>query len=139
VPQDTEAPLTSLTWMPSRIPVQDALVAFVPEGHEAPRAPFSSYEQRWYPQPGGLQMVLPYRGEPFDASLFHVERGFWDHITCDLCTTHIPAMTLCYVTRAGAFKALCTACYTTNIVAKLGTVRALLWHIKRLVGVSAGA
>jgi hypothetical protein len=82
---------------------------------------------------------LPYGGEPFDASIFHVEKGFWDHITCDLCTARIPAMTLCYVTRDGAYKALCVTCYAGNVVAKLGPLRAVLWHMKRLAGVHAAA
>ena len=136
---DTGPPLSSLGWMPSRIPVRDALVVFVPDGQAPPPIPVSSGEQRWYPQPGGHKVVVPYSGESFDSSIFKIQRGFWDHTTCDLCAAHVPAMTLCYVTRNGAYKELCADCYKAQVVAKAGQLRALLWHIKRIAGIAAAA
>jgi hypothetical protein len=61
--------LAVLAWMPSRIPVVDALAALVPKGAEERIA--SSYEQRWYPQDdGSLRLLLPYHGGPFDSAFF---------------------------------------------------------------------
>jgi hypothetical protein len=133
--------LPSLAWMPSRIPVRDALVAFVPDNVAPPDAPFSTGEIRWYPLPsGGLRMVVPYDGQPYIAPALHLEKGFWDHTTCDSCTARIEAMELCYVTSPGQeYDALCLACYKTYVVSKLGAVRALLWHAKRLVRMHAAA
>jgi hypothetical protein len=64
--------LAVLAWMPSRIPVVDALAALVPKGAEvAEERIASSYEQRWYPQDdGSLRLLLPYHGGPFDSAFF---------------------------------------------------------------------
>ena len=85
-----------------------------------------SYEQRWYPEDGGgVRLVVPYDGGPFDSGIFHIEAGAWDHTTCDWCNTRIPAMTLCYVTKLDPYIALCENCYRTHIVNKVGLARAL--------------
>ena len=129
--------LPSLKWMPSRIPVRDALVAFVPEETKPPEPPFSSGETRWYPVPGGLRKVVPYDGQPIDAPEFHFEKGLWDHTTCDCCNARIAAMELCYVTARGQYEALCIICYKKHVVAKVGTIRALIWKLKHMVGTHA--
>ena len=105
------AALPASAWMPSRIPIQDALATFVPEGVEPPNPPRPVYEMRWFPEPGGARMLLPYDGGPFDEKTFRIEQGAWDHVTCDLCNARILPMTLCYVTREGAFNALCEQCF----------------------------
>jgi len=100
--------------MPSRIPVQDALAAFVPKGAEAPTPPRPVYEIRWFPEAEGVRMLIPYDGGPFDEETFRVQAGAWDHTTCDHCNARIPAMTLCYVTKEDAFNALCEPCFKLN-------------------------
>ena len=107
-------------WMPSRIPIRDALVATIAPGVEFPRklVPPGS-EQRWYPQQnGGLQLMVPYDGGPFDASLFQIETGAWDHTTCDVCVARIPGMILCYVTTSDPYVGLCAKCYEKHAVRK---------------------
>jgi hypothetical protein len=133
--------LAVLAWMPSRIPVVDALAALVPKGAEvAEERIASSYEQRWYPQDdGSLRLLLPYHGGPFDSAFFHIAPGAWDHTTCDFCVAHIPAMTLCYVTRSGRYVGLCADCYSKHIVRRVGFFRMLLWKIKKMLRVHAAA
>jgi hypothetical protein len=109
--------LPASSWMPSRIPVQDALATFVPDGAAAVDPPRPVYEIRCCPKAGGYLMLLPYDGGPFDSNVFHIEAGAWDHVTCDFCNVRIPAMTLCYVTKAGAFQALCEKCFNTHVIA----------------------
>src|SRR5215471_13950102 len=89
--------LPSLAWMPSRIPIRDALVAFVANGDEPPPLPYPSSESRWYPVQGGHRLAIPYDGKPFNSDAFQLEEKLWDHTTCDNCVKRIPAMTLCYV------------------------------------------
>ena len=105
-------PLSS--WMPSRIPLQDALVAFVPQGAIAPNPPRPVHETRWFPEPNGARLLIPYDGGPFDGQIFHLERGAWDHVTCALCNSRIPAITLCHVTTTGEFNALCEDCFSKH-------------------------
>ena len=133
--------LPNLEWMPSRIPVRDALVASVPKGVEFSKDHIPpSYEQRWYPQEnGGVRLMVPYGGEPFDAALFHIEPGAWNHTTCDLCNAHIAAMTLCFVTKRDPYIALCADCYSKYVVNQRGLLTQILWHAKRLVGLHAAA
>lgn len=126
--------LPSLRWTPSRIPIRDALVVFVPEGAEPPPLPYSSGESRWYPVQGGLRLAIPYEGQPLKDSPFQVEERLWDHSTCDYCSKIIPAMTLCYVTESGIYVGLCVNCYATLVGTRVGPMRSLIWQIKRLVG-----
>jgi hypothetical protein len=129
-----EESLPSLRWMPSRIPVRDALVAFVPEGTDPPPMPYSSSESRWYPIEGGVRLAIPYDGQAFSGAAFQRHEKFWDHSTCDRCSTRISAMTLCYVTEHDTYVGLCVKCYGSLVASKLGTTRALLWRLKQLVG-----
>ena len=95
--------LRSLTWMPSRIPVLDALTTSAPKGGLPKGDIPQSYEQRWYPQQDDtVRLLIPYNGQEFDPKIFHIEPNAWDHTTCDHCNTRIPAMTLCYVTKNGS-------------------------------------
>src|SRR6185503_12994517 len=100
--------------MESRIPVLDALSTFASDAVELPpevQAELSKHgQQRWYPEPGGHRVLVPYEGGPFDSSRFSIEQGKMDHDTCDSCRTHIPAMTLCWVTRSGRYVTLCGDC-----------------------------
>lgn len=126
--------LPFLNWMPSRIPIRDALVAFVAEGVEPPPLPYESGESRWYPVQGGHRLAIPYDGQPLKDSPFQVEEGLWDHSTCDRCSNRIAAMTLCYVTERGTYVGLCVDCYEMLVGTKVGPMRFLIWRIKRLVG-----
>lgn len=133
--------LPARRWMPSRIPVRDALAATFAAGVQVPadRLP-KTYESRWYPQPdGGLTLRVPYDGGSYDDALFTIERGAWDHTTCDNCTARIPAMSLCYVTASGSYIGLCVSCYRTRVVAKLDLSRRALWHLRRLLGAHRAA
>lgn len=133
--------LPELPWMPSRIPVRDALAASVPPGAEFPKDCIpSSHEQRWYPQAdGSLRLRVPYDGGDYDSTLFHIERRAWDHTTCDVCTSCIAPMTVCYVTQAGPYTALCCSCYRKWVVNRRGIFARVLWHTKRLLGRDAAA
>jgi len=129
--------LPTRQWMPSRIPVREALTAKFAAGVRVSddRIP-NAYEARWYPESdGGLTVRVPYDGGPYYESLFAIEPGGWDHTTCDNCTAHIPAMTLCYVTAGGSYIGLCVSCYRTLVVAKTILSRRALWHLRRLFGV----
>jgi len=133
--------LPTLEWMPSRIPVQDALVASAPKSVEFSKDLIPpSYEQRWYPQEdGSVRLLVSYGGGPFDSTLFHIERGAWDHTTCDLCNVRIAAMTLCFVTKHNPYIALCSGCYSKHVVNHRSFLTQILWHAKRLVGLNATA
>jgi hypothetical protein len=103
-----------LDFMESRIPVLDALSTVVVNG--APMAPEVERElgqhgqQRWYPRDGCHRVLVPYDGGEYDHAHFTVEPRAWDHDTCDWCGAHIPAMTLCWVTRTGQYVTLCVVC-----------------------------
>lgn len=131
--------LASLEWMPSRIPVRDALVAFVPDQASPPEPPYNSGETRWYPMSGGLRMVLPYDGQPISAPHFHIEKSLWDHTTCDSCRARIEAMELCYVTVRGDYVGLCLACYKNHVVVKKSALRALVWRLRHWIGMPVAA
>ena len=130
--------LPLLEWMPSRIPLRDALVTLVPPGGEQfpkEKIPGSS-ESRWFPQDdGSLRLLVPNTGQPFDATLFHIEADAWDHTTCDRCVTRIPPMTLCYVTKFDPYVELCVECYAKHVVRRRGLLYAALWQTKRLIGI----
>jgi hypothetical protein len=123
----------SLQWMPSRIPMQDALVAYFPEGVAIVDPPRPVYETRYYEDADGLKLVCPYDGGSFDSSIFHIEPGIWD-TTCDHCDKCIPALTLCYVTKAGVFQVLCVKCYKKQVVHKLSLHKTIHWYIKHWFG-----
>jgi hypothetical protein len=118
--EDLLSRLQTLVWMPSRIPIQDALVADVPAGVtlSADQIP-PSHEQRWFPQEdGSLQLMVSYRGGAFDASIFRMAPKAWDHTTCDVCMVRIPPMTLCYVTASGSCVELCEGCYAARVLGR---------------------
>jgi hypothetical protein len=128
-------------WMSSRIPIRDALVANFAVEMRVPedRLP-KAHESRWYPEPdGGLTFRVPYDGATYDKNLFAIERGSWDHTTCDNCTARIPAMTLCYVTVSDTYIGLCVSCYRNLVVENLSFARRAVWHLRRLFGVHIAA
>ena|ERR1043166_577943 len=108
--------LSKLQFMRSRIPVLDALATFVPTGQESDagitavigRKGFS----RWFPVSGGHRLLIPFEGEEYDRERFTVESKAWDHETCKVCRTSIPAMTLCWVTTSDAYVILCDKCHS---------------------------
>jgi hypothetical protein len=106
-----------LDFMESRIPVLDALATFVPDAQplapEVERELKQHGQQRWYPVPGGHRVLVPHEGGAPVPAQFRVEERAWDHDTCDRCRVHIPAMTLCWVTRSGRYVTLCVACKST--------------------------
>jgi hypothetical protein len=126
--------LPSLDWMPSRIPVRDALVVFVAEGTAPPPQPYECSESRWYPVQGGHRLAIPYDGQPIGDSAFKLQEKLWDHTTCDRCMQRIAAMTLCYVTESSPYVDLCVDCYEMLVARKVGLLRSSIWRIKRLFG-----
>ena len=99
----------------TRIPLIDALVAFVPEG-QTPAPPVQQQldtrgYQRWYPTAGGHLIKTPYQGGPVPMEHFRVEPGGWDHDHCDACVTSMKAGTDCWATRETNFKLICDACF----------------------------
>lgn len=106
--------LSGYAWMQSRVPAQDGLVAFVPDGPRDPvvDALATSRPSRWYPVEGGTRVVMLLEGiKEYDPSRFKVEKGAWDHEHCDLCGENIQPMTLCWVTVSGRYITLCVACH----------------------------
>jgi hypothetical protein len=73
-----------LEFMESRIPIQDALAVFVPDDPPIDakvKAAISTHAvSRWFPKPGGHEVLVPYAGEPYDASIFRVAPRAWDHV-----------------------------------------------------------
>jgi hypothetical protein len=113
----TQLPL--LAWMPSRIPKRKALVTFVPDGPECPepiKAAIEGHTSRWYPQPGGHRVLIPYEGGHYDSTAFHIDPEAWDHEDCDVCGVRIPPMALCYVTETGSYISLCEPCYQKHVL-----------------------
>src|SRR5437764_1771622 len=95
--------LSTYRWMPSRIPRRDALVTFVPDGPE-PESVIAEMQSRlgqsaWYPVQGGHRVLMPHDGGAYEPARFTVEALAWDHERCSVCQEHIPAMTLCHVTK----------------------------------------
>jgi hypothetical protein len=110
-----------LTWLrqfafaPSRIPKLDALVAFVPFGHESDPSVALATERtgfsRWFPVDGGHRVLVPFEGGEYDAARFSIEPEGWDHETCKICRTHIPSMTRCWVSTGDLYVILCEQCH----------------------------
>ena len=99
----------------SRVPIIDALVAFVPEG-QPPSPPIQQQldargYQRWYPTDGGHLVKMPYRGDPVPMEHFRVEPGGWDHDHCDACGVSIKTNVECWTTRGADFRLICDACF----------------------------
>jgi hypothetical protein len=106
--------LAGFAWIQSRIPARDALVHFIPDGtRDAAVDSFAaSHRSRWHPLQGGIRVVVSMESDPeYDGSKWKVERGAWDHEHCDLCGESIPAMTLCWVTKADPYVMLCDKCH----------------------------
>ena len=131
--------LYEYTWMPSRIPVRDALVAIFAanEKPDQTKLPNTS-ETRWYPQDDGtVRFLAPYDDGPYDKQMFHVEPKGWDHTSCDFCNSGIEAMTLCYVTVRNPYFQLCLKCYSTEVANKLSFVRNLVWRLRQHIDEAA--
>jgi hypothetical protein len=115
--------LPAYQWMLSRIPLRDALTAFVPDA-AAPEPIMEEMSKRcgesvWYNVEGGHRVLFLYDGGPFDASRFTLEPKAWDHEHCAVCSAHIPAMTICHVTKPGQpYFSLCVSCYESHVIAK---------------------
>jgi len=107
--------LRGLDFGPSRIPKLDALATVVPNGAEQDPAIVAAHKRsgfsRWFPVEGGHRVLFLYEGGEYDSSRFKVEPKAWDHETCKACRTHIPALTLCWVTQRGTYVVLCEACH----------------------------
>jgi hypothetical protein len=112
---DPFAEYRGLEFMESRILIQDALAVFVPDSPPISpnvKAAISQHgASRWFPQSGGHEVLVPYGGEAYDADIFRVVPGGWDHETCTHCRAHIPPMTLCWVTPSGWYVLLCQQCH----------------------------
>ncbi|HXS68173.1 MAG TPA: hypothetical protein VN761_04985 [Candidatus Polarisedimenticolia bacterium] len=108
--------LVKYQWMPSCIPLRDALVTFVPNGLK-PEPIIEEMSARlgqsvWFEAEEGHKVLMPYDGKPFDTDRFSIEPKAWDYENCNVCSTHIPAMTLCHVTKPGEpYFLLCSTCY----------------------------
>jgi hypothetical protein len=123
--EEDTSQLSDYDWMQSRIPVLPALCAFTPDDGAAGPEPIIeetlrriSSRARWYVVEGGLRLVMPYHGEPFDSSRFTIEPGGWDFDSCDVCQTYIAAMTLCWVTKNGPYFILCVGCHERYVASK---------------------
>jgi len=123
------AELVTFSWMPSRIPLRDALSTFVPDAPE-PEPLIEEMQNRtggsvWYPVPGGHRVLMPHDGGEYDTSRFTIEtRGWGYHEYCTLHGEHIPAMTLCYVTKPGQpYILLCSSCYDRYVTSKLNAAQ----------------
>ena len=115
--------LPAYRWMPSRIPVRDALTTFVPDAPE-PEPIIDEMSSRcgesvWYPISGGHRVLFLYDGGAFDKSRFALEPKAWDYNECAVCGGHIPAITLCHVTEPKQpYILLCERCYRSHVVSK---------------------
>ena len=111
----TDAQLRRAPWMRSRIPALAALTAFIPTGEvPSPAVQAAAREagaSRWYPVEHGHRLVIRHEGGDYDAMLFTLEQGAWDHEHCDRCAANIPAMTLCWVTERDPYVLLCVTCH----------------------------
>jgi hypothetical protein len=111
--------LRGFEWMQSRVPALDALVHFTPDGERdaAVEELALNNRSRWYPMQGGTRVVVSMDREPkYDASKWTVEKDAWDHEHCEHCGDHIPAMTLCWVTKSDPYVLICDACHATLAV-----------------------
>lgn len=115
--------LPAYRWMPSRIPLRDALSTFVPDAPQSEpiinEMSRRSGQSVWFPVEGGHRVLFLYDGEAFDASRFTLEPKAWDYNDCSVCGDHIPAMTPCQVTEPGEpYVLLCATCYQSYIAGK---------------------
>jgi hypothetical protein len=95
--------LLTYQWMPSRIPLRDALSTFVPNASE-PEPIIAEMSSRcgeaiWFKEEGGHRVLFLYDGGDYDARRFTLERKIWDYDECSICGERIPVMTLCHVTK----------------------------------------
>ena len=115
--------LPAYQWMPSRIPLRDALTTFSPDGPE-PEPIMEEMSKRcgqsvWIEAKGGHRVLFLYDGGDFDASRFTLESKVWDYDECAICGEKIPAMTLCHVTKPGQpYYLLCVSCYERHATTK---------------------
>lgn len=115
--------LSTYQWMPSRIPLRDALSTFVTDGPE-PEPVIEEMSKRgresvWYIVEGGHRVLFLHDGGEFDANRFILEPKAWDHEHCAVCSEHMPAMTLCHVTKPGEpYFSLCVSCYEKHVTGK---------------------
>lgn len=120
---DELSKLPSYRWIPSRIPLRDALSTFVPDGLE-PEPVIAEMSSRcgesvWHPAEVGHRVLFPYDGVAFDGSRFTLEPKVWDYNECAVCGEHIPVMTLCHVTEPQQpYVLLCARCYERCVVNK---------------------
>ena len=120
-----ETELTQLrkhSWMESRIPASDALSTFIADGsgQDLWEIQAGVGRSRLYPVNGGHRVLIPFDGGPYDSSRFTIESGAWDHEHCDVCNASIPAMALCYVTKAEQpYFLLCADCYGLHVASKV--------------------
>jgi hypothetical protein len=113
--------LANIELMQSRIPALNAFVHFVPDGPRDPSVDSfaGSRRSRWYPVEGGTRVVVSMENQPaYDTAKWQVEKGAWDHEHCDLCGGHIPAMTLCWVTKYDPYVLLCDPCHGKVVAAE---------------------
>ena len=120
---DELSKLPAFHWMPSRIPLRDALTTFVPEALEPEPiiAEMSSRcrESVWFQVKGGQRVLFLYDGGAFDPSRFTVEPKVWDYDECAICGERIPSMTLCHVTKPQQpYVLLCERCYERHVFSK---------------------
>jgi hypothetical protein len=59
----------------------------------------------------GKALRYHYEGGEFDAAKFTIEKGAWDHEHCKVCGANIEPMSLCWVTKSGAYIILCADCH----------------------------
>jgi hypothetical protein len=108
--------LLTYQWMPSRIPLRDALSTFVPNASE-PEPVIAQMSSRcgesvWFEAEGGHRVLFLYDGGDFDATRFTLEEKVWDYNECVICGEKVPAMTLCHVTKPNQpYLLLCAKCY----------------------------
>jgi len=111
--------LLGLNWMQSRVPAQNALVGFVPDGQESAVDSFTmDCRSRWYPVRGGTRVVVSLETRPqYDSARWHIEKGARDHEHCDVCGQNIPAMTPCWVTKEDPYIQICDGCHSKVVAA----------------------
>ena len=115
--------LSAYKWMPSRIPLRDALTTFVPDA-AAPELVIEEMSKRygesvWFEAKGGHRVLFLYDGGDFDAGRFTLEPKVWDYDNCAICGEKIPAMTLCHVTEPDQpYIVLCVTCYERHAIAQ---------------------
>jgi hypothetical protein len=109
-------------WMPSRIPLRDALTTFVadaPEPEPIIAEMSSRGESVWVQVQGGHRVLFRYDGGAFDQSRFTLEPKVWDYDECAICGEHIASMMLCHVTEPQQpYVLLCERCYERHVISK---------------------